>query len=236
MALKNNQGWIATYFVIFLVLITTLISVGFSFQLQLNQEMKNDQTCRHELNSILNTTRDHIHTVFELNPLAETLYQMQMALKPFIWNPKIAALYAKILAARRNMDLIQKTLIKGLDLDLTFKSFQTYLALKKDLENSKKSYEHFHQYHYMILPVSSFKMAIKKSRADLFPPYQIENAFEKKQELKIPITIYSNSKSKQFVNQSYSETKNCHGSLQANPQKTMKLVYYNKSNHPNSTW
>lgn len=236
MALKNNQGWIATYFVIFLVLITTLISIGFSFQLQLNQEMKTDQTCRLELNSVLNTTRDHIQTVFQLNPLSETLYQMQMALKPFLWNPKVAALYAKILATRRNMDLVQKALIKGFDLELTLKSFQVYLALKKDLESSKKSYEKYHHYQYLIFPVSVFKMAIKKSRQDLFPPYQVEKPFQKKQELKIPITINSNAKSKQFANQSYYENKNCHGSLQEDLQKKMQIIYYNKSSQPNSTW
>lgn len=237
MALKNNHGWVATQFIFLLILILTLISVGFSFQLQLHQEMKGDQVCRNELQSTLNTTRDYIETVFQLNPLADLLYQTQLSLKPFIWIPKIAALYSRIQALRRNMNAIQNALINGLNSSLTLKSLQLYLKLKNDLEDSKKTYRFYHHFQYLIFPMGTFKMAIQKKRQDIFPSYNLENQFEKKQEIKIPITIYSTAKSSDFVNQSYNETKSCHGSLrQDSASKSLQITYYKKSNNLRSTW
>lgn len=237
MALKNNRGWIATYFIFLLLLIITLISMGFSFQLQLNQEMKSDSLCRNELKSILISTRDDIATVFQLNPLADTLYSLQQKLKPFIWIPKIAALYSRVQALRTNLNTLQETMIRTLNKDLLIKSFQLYSKLQSDLENSKKTYQEYHHFQYLIQPASNFKMAIQKKRQDIFPSYKLEMPFEKKQEMKIPISIRSQAKSKQFVNQSYTESKFCHGSLKEDDiDKSLKIIYYKKSSSANFLW
>lgn len=236
MAIKNQNGWIATQFTLFLFLLVTLLAVVFAFQLQLHQEMKNDKVCRYEMQDLMSTTKSSLKIVLSFNPIADSLYNIQRVLKPLIWIPHIGALYSKIQTLRRMLDKAQSALITLLNLRLQQKSLSLYFKLKNDLNENQKSFQVYQNYHFRILPTKVYKMAIEKTRNDLFPSYKLQKPFTEKQALKIPIQIQAKAYSQNLIDHSYNESKNCHASLSASKDLKFKTVYFSKSPFPLSLW
>lgn len=236
MAIKNQRGWIATQFTIFLFLLVTLLASVFAFQLQLRQEMKNDKICRYEIQDLMNSTRNSLNLVLSFNSVADFLHDFQIALKPLLWIPHMAALYAKIQNLRRALDKSQKALIKFLNLRLQQQSLNLYFKLKKDLTENQKTFQVYQNYHFSILPTKFYKMAIRKTRDDWFPSYKLQESFTDKQALKIPIFIQSKAYSQNLISHSYNENKACHASLKASQDMEFKIIYFSKSRFPLSLW
>lgn len=226
----NNKGWVATKFCLFIILLVSILSATLGFHLLLNQEIKTDTLCREQLNHVMHQTRSSIKQIQHFNPLAENLYQLQESLKPFIWIPKVAALYNKILTLRKKMDLLQNLVIKALNLKLKLDAYKLYFALQKSYKEIKSSYHYYYYVNYFVIPPASFQMAIKKKQNILFPSYILDTNFSKAQELKISIKVNLQSTSKNFISESFSQNKYCHGSLKEVSDQKLEIIYLKKSN------
>lgn len=230
MVITNQQGWVAIKFTILLLLLTACISYTLTFQLQLNQEMSTDKICRTEQQKIMSQARDGIKFIFAMNPMAESLYNLQKALEPFTWNPKVAALYAKILALRKKFESIQTIAINAINLSLKIQALHLYSKLSKNFSNLTSSYREYYNLHTYMLPPKNLKLAIIKKQLIIFPPYKIESNFSKKQELKIDMFSLNKSESKSFIETSYSQSKACSASLKEKGSNQFEIIYNKKAN------
>lgn len=232
---RNRQGWVLLKFMILIGLLVALISYSLSFQLLLNHEMVIDKICRTEQQKIMSLAKENIETILNFNSLAESLYAFQESLKPFIWIPKIAIIYKNLLSLRKNLEKIQLSFITIQNLVLKKNAFLLYSNLKWGLQKLKESYRFQSELHSQALPFLNFKMAIKKKKEIIFPPYELVKDFTSEQKLKFAIISLSKKKLGSILFTDYKQNKYCWASLTAAPEKKLEILYFKKSMFTN-TW
>ncbi len=231
----NRQGWVLLKFMILLGLLVALISYSLSFQLLLNHEMVIDKICRTEQQKIMSLAKESIETTLNFNSLSESLYTLQESLAPFIWIPKIAIIYKNLLSLRRNLEKIQMSFITAQNLVLKKNAFLLYSNLKKGFMKLKESYRLQSDLHSQTLPFLNFKLAIKKKKNIIFPPYELVKDFTSEQKLKFIIISLSKNKLGSILFTDYKQNKYCWASLTPTPENKLEILYFKKSMFTN-TW
>lgn len=199
-------------------------------QITLNQEMISNQTCRIEQRKIMSTAKEGISLIFSFNELAESLYITTMTLKPFIAVPKIKIIYDQIQQIRKKMAEVQKSVINIYSVNLNLQAISLFRKLNQDYK--KTDSKDYLETNSIMVPEMKMHLAIKKSRAYLFPPYTTQKHFEDKQRLRIKMFISrkSNSFLKLFLKSKLSQVKYCSATLTVSNKNQMQILYDDKDN------
>lgn len=185
--ISNNNGFAAI--ITCLALPVVLLSLGliaFSMLKTRHSEQIQKQ-CRSQYYHYFSQIRSQVYLIEQLNPLAITLYQTQLALLPHIWIPSVLKVYKQIQNLRQKFDHLQSAMIKTFNSLNSLFSYAVIANIQKQLQNEnvkiKNTLTHKSSLTYVVDP----KLQIVRRFKYRFPPYDRHAHFSKNQKFTVKI-------------------------------------------------
>lgn len=183
--------------------------------------------CRDQYHQYFSILKSQIQTLEELNPLAVSLYETQLALLPFIWIPSVAKVYQKLQNLRQKFDKFQNTLIRSFAKLNIVKGYAVVGSIQRKLysENNKIKNILKHKSH-LTFDFKSELQIVKKLNI-IFPPYTHSPEIAQKQAFKIQMfsQIHSRSWIRFFEIPEIQEKYQCRATLKPVLQDQLIIEY-----------